>query len=216
MRLLGLTDIHGSRAAIERILSHVQKIDAILLGGDITNFGSPEDAEAIVRIAQAHCDTVLAVAGNCDSAEIDDRLAELGVSVFERSVEVDGVGFYGLSAMPPWLRSMYSFTEEEIAEALQSGSSQLGSPEREVLLSHSPPHATTVDRTFSGQHVGSTALRAFVEERQPELVICGHIHEARGTDRIGRTTIVNCGQAARGHFALITLHDEVDVELGTV
>jgi Icc-related predicted phosphoesterase len=73
---------------------------------------------------------------------------------------------------------------------------------RLILLAHSPPYRTSLDRAaLDGQtvdhapldvHVGSVALRRFIEQHQPLLTLHGHIHEsARLTgswrDRIGRT-----------------------------
>jgi len=68
-----------------------------------------------------------------------------------------------------------------------------------VLVSHSPPHGTQCDLTASRQHVGSRAVRAFVEREQPALVLSGHIHESPRVssayhDRIGDTAVVNPGQ----------------------
>ena len=59
----------------------------------------------------------------------------------------------------------------------------------------------------------NTALRDFIEKTQPALVLCGHIHEGRGIEQFGRTTVVNCGLAASGFYALATVGDRVDVEL---
>ena len=81
------------------------------------------------------------------------------------------------------------------------------------VLAHVPPRGLSVDRVFFGRHVGSKALRAFVDERAPSLVVCGHIHEARGVARIGPTAIVNCGHALRGNYALVDVDEEVTVEL---
>ncbi|MBN2216823.1 MAG: metallophosphoesterase family protein [Pirellulales bacterium] len=205
MRLLAATDVHSDMDRFSRILDAAGPVDVVLLGGDLTNFGSARDAEAIVRMAGAEGARVLAVAGNCDSASIDAHLAELGVSLFRRGIAVDGVGFVGMSAMPPWQRTMYHFSEEELADTLETGRRQLASVEPLVVLSHCPPHDTRLDRTTFGRHVGSTALRAFVDRVEPELVVCGHIHEARGVDRLGRTTLVNCGPANRGCYAVIEL-----------
>ena len=215
MKLLGITDLHGSSAALERILAHAAAMDAILLGGDITDFGSPEDAERLLRQARAVGNTVLAVAGNCDSAAIDARLAELGVSLHARGVIHQGVGIHGLSAMPPWRSGMYQFSEAELAEALSGGCAQIAGAGRHVVLSHPPPHGTRLDRTTFFRHVGSTALREFIDRTQPSLVICGHVHEGRGIEQLGRTTAVNCGPAAAGYYALAELRegDEVKVEL---
>ena len=68
-----------------------------------------------------------------------------------------------------------------------------------LLVLHSPPHGTRCDVIHSGQHVGSRAIRRFVEAQQPPLVLAGHIHESPRTsasyrDIIGRTVVVNPGQ----------------------
>jgi len=77
--------------------------------------------------------------------------------------------------------------------------------ESTILLAHSPPYQTHLDRAaLDGQmvdhvpvdvHVGSIAIRRFIEARQPLLSLHGHIHEsARLTgdwrDRIGRTVMM--------------------------
>jgi Icc-related predicted phosphoesterase len=187
----------------------------VLLGGDLTDFGTPNVAQELVHCAQQHCDTVLAVAGNCDSKAIDDRLIELGVSLYGQGVVHKDVGFYGVSAMPPWMGTMYELSETEIAAALETGYDQLPSRRREVLLSHTPPRDTRLDLTRTGQHVGSTSVRQFVDQAGPALLVCGHIHEARGIDRLGATALVNCGPAYRGHYAVADVDDQVDVQLRT-
>ncbi len=85
-----------------------------------------------------------------------------------------------------------------IAEAL-AGLAGLSPPRETVLVSHSPPRDTRCDMVQGGAHVGSRALREWIEAQQPRLVLSGHIHEsprASGAwrDRIGPTEIVNPGQ----------------------
>lgn len=213
MRLLGITDLHDNRSSLERILAHAGPVDVLLLGGDITNFGNPNDAERVVRMLQSRPGRIFAVAGNCDSPDIEARLVELGVSLFQRGVTVDGVGFQGLSAMPPWRPEMYHFREEELAAALDAGYRQLAAPARHVVLSHPPPRAQRIDYTQRGHNVGSTALREFIDRVQPDLVVCGHIHEGRGVEQLGRTLVVNCGAAAAGSYAIIELAEKPTVKL---
>jgi hypothetical protein len=83
-----------------------------------------------------------------------------------------------------------------------------------VFVPHAPPRGTRLDRTFSGVHAGSTAVRDFITAHSPDVVISGHIHEARGTDTMGATRIVNCGQAGKGEYAVVTLGEEVLIETG--
>lgn len=213
MKLLAITDLHGDRPALERILERTGDADVILLGGDITNFGSVEDAESLLGVVTATKATVFAVAGNCDSPAIDHMLAERGVSVFGRGSVHRDVGIYGVSAMPPWMGNMYELSEEEIGAALEKGREEAAGARNEVVLSHPPPRNLTVDRTSGGTHVGSTALRNFIDRVQPILVVCGHIHEARGIDSAGDTTVVNCGPAFDGSYAVIDVDDDVKVQL---
>lgn len=68
-----------------------------------------------------------------------------------------------------------------------------------LFVLHSPPRDTRCDVIGSRHHVGSRAIRRFVEERQPPLVLSGHIHESARVsgawrDALGRTAVVNPGQ----------------------
>jgi len=68
-----------------------------------------------------------------------------------------------------------------------------------VFVLHSPPRDTGCDVISTRQHVGSRAIRSFVDAHQPRLVLSGHIHESPRVsgawrDVLGVTTIVNPGQ----------------------
>ena len=58
-----------------------------------------------------------------------------------------------------------------------------------ILISHTPPLATTTDRLRNGKPVGSAAIRSFIKEQQPDLGIAGHMPEAKGVDQKGNTAI---------------------------
>lgn len=75
----------------------------------------------------------------------------------------------------------------------------LGEAAATVFVLHSPPRDTHCDGIGGGLHVGSRAIRTFVERVQPPLVLSGHIHEAPRVsssfrDTVGRTVVVNPGQ----------------------
>ncbi|MEJ2034326.1 MAG: metallophosphoesterase, partial [Deltaproteobacteria bacterium] len=74
-----------------------------------------------------------------------------------------------------------------------------------ILVSHTPPYGTTTDRLSNGTHAGSPALRQFIEEEQPDLCLCGHIHEARGEDILGRTRVLNPGMFKNGGWIGINI-----------
>jgi len=98
-------------------------------------------------------------------------------------------------------------TEEQIDEALRSGLAELDRSELDalVVVSHVPPKDTVADRLFSGEHVGSTVLRRFIEEVRPDLCLCGHIHESVGSDHLGATLVCNPGALSHRRFADVTL-----------
>lgn len=209
IRCLCISDIHGDTEHLQAILDQAPESNLIVLGGDLTNFGTPSAAREVVELAQNTCPQVVAVAGNCDSKEIDDLLDEIGVSVFRRSQSFGALGLYGVSAMPPWRGTMYELSEEDILASLESGQNHLNATNPDcniqMVVAHPPPFNTSVDTTSRGEHVGSRSVREWIIKHQPHFVICGHIHEARGVDQIGTTCIINCGPAFLGHYAMVEL-----------
>lgn len=216
MRLLCITDIHSEVDRFEKILANEPPADLLIIGGDFTNFGKPPEVAHLLKLAQAHTPQVLAVAGNCDSAEIDQLLLDRGVSLHQRGVRINNLGFFGLSAMPPWRGDMYEFPEADLDRFLAAGFAQVEGSARYIMVPHCPPRQSEVDRSGSGAHVGSTAVRHWMDKVKPILVVCGHIHEARGQARIGDTIVVNCGPAKNGNYAVAEVGDEVKVALKSV
>ena len=85
-----------------------------------------------------------------------------------------------------------------IAEALDALAAA-SPPADTLLVSHSPPRDTRCDLIGAHTHVGSRALRRYVERHRPPLVLSGHIHESfrlsgAWRDAIGPTPVVNPGQ----------------------
>jgi len=76
-----------------------------------------------------------------------------------------------------------------------------------VAIIHTPPADTRLDRTGTGAHVGSPGVRAFIEKAKPEVVICGHIHEAVGEERLGASHVLNPGLLAEGGYVRLSLTD---------
>src|SRR6185295_7759448 len=72
----------------------------------------------------------------------------------------------------------------------------LSDPAKTVYVVHTPPFATTLDRLHGGiTPIGSRALRAFIDRRQPPLTLHGHVHESPGVERLGKTVCVNPGDS---------------------
>jgi hypothetical protein len=73
-----------------------------------------------------------------------------------------------------------------------------------VLVAHPPPYGT-LDEGIGNLHAGSKGLRRLVLEKQPKMLICGHIHEKPGWAFIGKTLVVNASMGRSGAGAIIAL-----------
>ena len=77
---------------------------------------------------------------------------------------------------------------------------KLSNPKKTIYVIHAPPFNTKLDIVASGSHVGSKAVREFIEQEQPYLTLHGHIHESpkmSGSfmDKIGSTICINAGSS---------------------
>ena len=77
---------------------------------------------------------------------------------------------------------------------------KLSNPKKTIYVIHAPPFNTKLDITTSGAHVGSKAIRGFIEKGQPYLALHGHIHESQKMsgsfiDKIGKTACINVGSS---------------------
>jgi hypothetical protein len=203
LRVVGLVDLHWSGRPPLR-LPDLPGVDLVLLGGDLTNFRGVEVARVIVDEIRARGAAVLAVCGNTDLPEIEDYLRAEEIDLDRRARAVGGVTFAGVSAGLPFGGTPYERTEAQFAAAAEDALQGAIAPT--VLISHQPPRDTRCDRTRGG-HVGSAAIRDAVLRHQPDLVLCGHIHESAGSDLLGRSRIVNPGPWFQGGVLRFTVID---------
>jgi len=204
VKIIAFADVHGRFDMVASALRVAGPVDAVIVAGDITQFGLPSDVDRAMALWRPLAPVLIAVAGNLDSPEIERHLEDIGVSVNARCRQMDDVAFFGCSAAPISIGTPYEISEENIAQRLARGAKGAAGAATRVLVSHAPPRGV-VDFTSSGVHAGSEAVREFVQREQPSLVICGHIHEAYGQERLGATLVVNCGPAMRGQYAVIEI-----------
>ena len=214
MRIIAFGDIHMNPGAVGSIPG-IHSADYIIVTGDITNYGFRNDAKVVLENLSAINSNIIAVAGNLDQPDVADYLDEIGISLHGKSRIVNGIGIVGLggSNYTPF-NTPYEFSEQELADFLSAGYSQTGDIADHILVSHTPPVKTQTDKLLNGNHVGSTAVRAYIEKQQPLLCLTGHIHESKGEDRIGRTLILNPGMAKDGgYIEVLAENGEVSASL---
>ena len=150
--------------------------------------------------------------GNDDQFEVDEVIsAAKGVRLAEGEVVEFGdfqMVSTGWANRTPW-DTYREEDEEELAERLKKMTSRVTAPpERTIYNFHCPPYQSGLDDApeitedmrpkdagRSTMPVGSKAVREAIEEGEPALALHGHIHEARGNTRIGRTLCINPGSS---------------------
>ena len=214
MRIIALSDIHGSYGRLEEILRTESPYDAAIIAGDLTTHGTIAEASSVIQRLQTLGKPVLAVAGNMDLPAFDSAYELMGVNINARGIVVGEVGFFGVAGSPfTPMNTPYEISETEITRRASIGWQDVGAARWKIFVPHAPPNGTRLDKILVGKHVGSLAVREFVDVHQPDVLVCGHIHESRGIDALGKTQMVNCGSAAHGYYAVIEIAETVKIKL---
>ena len=212
MKIFALSDIHSRLDYPEPVTAQLRSADLVIIAGDITNFGNHEDAKKVIASITAYNARVLAVPGNCDRPGVAELLFNNGMNIHGKARIVNDVMLFGLGGCNKTpFHTPQEYSNREMARLLQ-GFHRRPNIEKYILVTHAPPHKTKLDRVFFGLHVGSKAIREFIEYFTPDLAICGHIHEARGVDCIGKTVVINPGTFPE-HYALINFDTSLHYEL---
>ena len=223
MKILIFADTHGEYEKAAEVLNQVKTegIDLILCPGDFTDmFAVPEGfsqmdiADMILQKIMALKVPVLCVPGNHDPYEVLELFNEYNVNLHDKVKKVKGVFLIGWGGAPTPFNTIVEPSEEETAESLEKMFSRLkGEPF--VLMVHNPPKDTKLDVTFSKRHVGSEAIRKFIEKRKPILAISAHIHEARGMDKLGSTALFYPGALFEGYYGVAEIGPKMEVKCET-
>jgi hypothetical protein len=212
MKIMALADIHSRLDYPRSVIEELRAVDLVIIAGDITNFGDHDEAKRVIEGISRHNANVLAVPGNCDRSGVARALNDYGMNLHATGRIVNDVtlmGVGGCNKTP--FHTPTEYTEKEM-ERLLGEFRRRPEMSKYILVTHAPPHKTKLDRMFIGFHVGSKAIRGFIEHFEPDLVICGHIHEAQGVDRIGKTVVLNPGPFPR-HYASIIFDETLHYEL---
>jgi len=165
--------------------------------------------------------------GNDDIWEIDDIIEQSPCVSFAESKVIDIGGFYlasmGWTNPTPW-DTFRELPEEELGRRIDKIVDQVKDPSRTIFNFHAPPYGSGLDEApaLDGdmnikaggralRPVGSTSVKAAIERIQPVLSLHGHIHEAKGATRIGKSLVMNPGSSYEEgvlQAALITIDEK--------
>jgi len=234
LRVAAAADIHCAEPLRERIAHAFAELegraDLVLLGGDLTTHGEPEQAEVLADAVRALSLPVVAVLGNhdyhanrCD--EVVEVLRRAGVRVLSRDftvLELDGrdvgvvgakgfVGGFPGAELPdfgePLLREVYRETTREV-DAIEAGLEAVSGCHRRVVLLHYAPVPDTLvgEPEVIWAFLGSSRLAAPIGAHRPDLVLHGHAHRGSFAGRIGDVPVHNVAVHVLGaEFAFFEL-----------
>lgn len=192
MKILAFSDLHLSRSRAADLVAASAEADLVIGAGDFCNMRKGLD-EAM-NLLSAITAPIAAVPGNAESAEELHAAALPNMHVLHgEGRTIAGLSLFGLGYGVPvtpfgaWSCDLSEAQAEEMLGVCDSA---------DILVLHSPPKGVA-DVTSGGLSVGSTAIRAAIARIQPQLALCGHIHDSWGrTGKIGRTQVANLGPKA--------------------
>jgi Icc-related predicted phosphoesterase len=213
---------HDAERAKAAFSSLAGRADLVLLAGDLTTHGEPEQAAILAREAAQLDVPVLTVLGNHDwhsnrAAEVAAALEEGGVVVLDRSHHVAEIcdtqvgivgtkgfvgGFTG-SHIPdfgePLLRQLYAQGMEEVA-ALDAGLRAVAMCPFRIVLLHYAPTTETLEgeRRDIWAFLGTDRLAVPIAEHSPDLVLHGHAHAGTFSGRVGEVPVYNVSVPVMG------------------
>jgi Predicted phosphoesterases, related to the Icc protein len=208
VRVAALGDVHckqTSEGALQGLFSQVaESADVLLLCGDLTDYGLPEEAHILASELKPVVKKIpiLAVLGNHDyesgkQGEVRQILSDAGVIMLDgNSCEISGIGFTGVKGFAGGFeeRSLQAWGEESIkrfvheaadeALKLESGLAKLETAERIVLLHYSPIRATVAGESLEIlPFLGSSRLEEPLNRYPVSAVFHGHAHHGHPEGR---------------------------------
>lgn len=226
VRLAAVGDIHvtkTSQGALQPVFEGIEeRADVLLLCGDLTDYGMPEEAQVLVRELSTVRIPVVAVLGNHDfesarQDEVTAILCDAGVSVLDgEATEVNGIGFagakgfaggFGTRLLEPWGEpAIKAFVQEAVNESvkLERAIARMTAPVQVVLLHYAPIAATVEGEPCEiWPFLGSSRLEDPINRHGASLVVHGHAHHGspEGTTSTGIPVYNVSMPLLRRHFA---------------
>jgi Icc-related predicted phosphoesterase len=207
VKILVVSDIHYSLPQFDWLLQRASDYDLVIIAGDLLDTNSPVDLGTQVVVVLKYLKRIrlgaelLVCSGNHD-LDSPNALGEMHASwaraLRNMSVGTDGdtvlTGDVTVTCCPWWDGPE---TLKEIGAQLEAAAEQRRG--RWIWVYHAPPPDSPV--SWNGhRHFGDQALNGWIAQHQPDIVLCGHVHEApfardgSWVDRIGQTWLFNAGR----------------------
>lgn len=189
MKFVAISDTHGQHNYLT-----LPKGDVLIHAGDMAMKGTrPEVEDFLNWFASLHFPHKILIAGNHDfffeRAPQDDidGIIPAGVTYLNDSaVTINNITIWG-SPITPWFFN-WAFNRHRGDDIAKHWN--LIPQQTDIIITHGPV-ANILDATTSGHNAGCADLLQKINEIQPKVHICGHIHEAYGVVEKQGTTFIN-------------------------
>lgn len=200
VRIAAVADIHvkkNSQGAMQPLFAYAtEHADVLLLCGDLTDYGTPEEAKNLAHdITHSLRIPAIGVLGNHDlesdqGDEVTKILTDAGVVMLDGdSHEIHGIGFAGVKGfaggfgrrqLGAWGEKIIKdFVRESMEEALklEKALTRLRTPQKVAVLHYSPIHATVENEPPEIiPFLGSSRLEDPIDRYRCTVAFHGHAH----------------------------------------
>ena len=208
VRIAAMSDVHVSKSSqgtLAPVFAQVaEKADVLLLCGDLTDYGTLDEARMLVKELGSLRLPTIAVLGNHDYEsgrihEVIDTLRDAGVIVLDgESHEVHGIGFagvkgfaggFGRGTLGAWGEpSIKAFVKEALDETLklETALARLRTPQKVAVLHYAPVRATVEGEPIEiFPWLGCSRLEEPLVRYRVSAVFHGHAHNGSFEGRLG-------------------------------
>ncbi|MEM4263795.1 MAG: metallophosphoesterase [Candidatus Woesearchaeota archaeon] len=200
MKILAAGDLHGDKKIAKELAEQAEKekVDLVILNGDLVEEG---DIEGILGIFKEKKQKVLILPGNHELPSTTQSLAEQYgfTNIHSYSMQAGNVGIFGFGGAN---MGITQFNEKEMFYALKAGFERVKKSQKKIMVTHIHPSESMIEKFSKTAGIipmpGSTGLKKAIDEFKPDILICGHVHEAEGIEeKIGKTTVINVGKKGK-------------------
>lgn len=196
MKLLALSDVHGDARWAQKMAEKAaeEKVDLVLLCGDITMGDDLESVEGLVGPFKEKNLEVAILPGNHEGLATTQFLVERykiknlhGYAWKFGDIGIFGCGYANIG--------IHQLTDKEFFNTLKRTHNYLKDVRKRIMVTHVHPDETKLGL---GVFEGSAGVKKAVEELQPDVHLCGHVHETAGMeDIVGKTKVINVGKTGK-------------------
>ena len=194
-RIVCISDTHGYEGAPQLL----EPSDVLIHAGDFTGSGTIQEIAKFNNwLNSLDIATKIVIPGNHDLLFEKDwthavSLLTAADFVLNQSGTSIGNGLlvYGEQRQPEFNNWAFNVPRDKMKYVWERAPQ-----DTDILVTHGPPYGVG-DKTLDGDHAGCKYQRQWIEEHQPRLVVCGHIHEGHGIYSIGRTVVINAAICTR-------------------